>query len=60
MLLRDGRTDKEVVAEEVVDEDEEDTMIDGKEGMMTEEEVVDTMMGAEVAHVSIDMKKNFY
>ena len=60
MLLRDGRTDKEVVEEEVVDEDEEDTMIDGKEGMMTEEEVVDTMMGAEVTHVSIDMKKNFY
>ena len=59
MLLRDGRTDKEVVAEEVVDEDEEDTMIDGKEGMMTEEEVVDTMMGAEVTHVSIDMQKNY-
>ena len=59
MLLRDGRTDKEVVEEEVVDGDEEDTMIDGKEGMMTEEEVVDTMMGAEVTHVSIDIQKSY-
>ena len=59
MLLRDGRTDKEVVEEEVVDEDEEDTMIDGKEVMMTEEEVVDTMMEAEVTHDFIDMQKNY-